>query len=136
MLKPKKTKFRKLHKGALKKTLQSVFFLVEKKESFVKLNSLQTARITAKQLESCRQSISRRIKRRGKLQMKVFPDWSVTNKPTEVRMGKGKGSVSYWACKVVPGTTIFEISGAEREVAISALKAGATKLPIPVKISS
>jgi large subunit ribosomal protein L16 len=104
------------------------------KEGIVRLDSLQSARITAKQLESSRQSINRRIKKLGKLQLKAFPDFPVSNKPTEVRMGKGKGAVEYWACKVKPGTTIFEISGADRVVAIKALESGASKLPVLVKI--
>jgi len=70
----------------------------------------------------------------GKLQLKAFPDWAVSNKPTEVRMGKGKGAVEFWACKVKPGTTIFEISGADRQIAIEALESGASKLPVKVKI--
>jgi large subunit ribosomal protein L16 len=104
------------------------------KEGTVRIDSLQSARLTAKQIESSRQSISRRIKRLGKLQLKVFPDLAVSSKPTEVRMGKGKGAVEFWACKVRPGTTIFEISGAERDIAVKALKSGASKLPVQVKI--
>ena len=114
MLRPKKTKFRKYQKQSLKKSRKNVLFLDTLKEGIVRLDSLQSARITAKQLESSRQSINRRIKKLGKLQLKAFPDFPVSNKPTEVRMGKGKGAVEYWACKVKPGTTIFEISGADR----------------------
>lgn len=134
MLRPKKTKFRKYHKQSLKKSRKNVLFLDTLKEGIVRLDSLQSARITAKQLESSRQSINRRIKKLGKLQLKAFPDFPVSNKPTEVRMGKGKGAVEYWACKVKPGTTIFEISGADRVVAIKALESGASKLPVLVKI--
>ncbi|KAH8042878.1 50S ribosomal protein L16 (mitochondrion) [Aureococcus anophagefferens] len=134
MLRPKKTKFRKYQKQSLKKSRKNVLFLDTLKEGIVRLDSLQSARITAKQLESSRQSISRRIKKLGKLQLKAFPDFPVSNKPTEVRMGKGKGAVEYWACKVKPGTTIFEISGADRVVAIKALESGASKLPVLVKI--
>ena len=113
MLRPKKTKFRKYQKQSLKKSRKNVLFLDTLKEGIVRIDSLQSARITAKQLESSRQSINRRIKKLGKLQLKAFPDFPVSNKPTEVRMGKGKGAVEYWACKVKPGTTIFEISGAD-----------------------
>lgn len=134
MLKPKKTKYRKYQKGTLKSTRKNVSFLDTLKEGAVRIDSLQSARLTAKQIESSRQSISRRIKRLGKLQLKVFPDLAVSNKPTEVRMGKGKGAVEFWACKVRPGTTIFEISGAEREISVKALKSGASKLPVQVKI--
>jgi large subunit ribosomal protein L16 len=134
MLRPKKTKFRKYQKQSLKKSRKNVLFLDTLKEGIVRIDSLQSARITAKQLESSRQSISRRIKKLGKLQLKAFPDFPVSNKPTEVRMGKGKGAVEYWACKVKPGTTIFEISGADRVVAIKALESGASKLPVLVKI--
>jgi len=134
MLRPKKTKFRKYQKQSLKKSRKNVLFLDTLKEGIVRLDSLQSARITAKQLESSRKSINRRIKKLGKLQLKAFPDFPVSNKPTEVRMGKGKGAVEYWACKVKPGTTIFEISGADRVVAIKALESGASKLPVLVKI--
>jgi large subunit ribosomal protein L16 len=134
MLRPKKTKFRKYQKQSLKKSRKNVLFLDTLKEGIVRIDSLQSARITAKQLESSRQSINRRIKKLGKLQLKAFPDFPVSNKPTEVRMGKGKGAVEYWACKVKPGTTIFEISGADRVVAIKALESGASKLPVLVKI--
>jgi large subunit ribosomal protein L16 len=134
MLKPKKTKYRKYQKGTLKSTRKNVSFLDTLKEGTVRIDSLQSARLTAKQIESSRQSISRRIKRLGKLQLKVFPDLAVSSKPTEVRMGKGKGAVEFWACKVRPGTTIFEISGAERDIAVKALKSGASKLPVQVKI--
>ena len=134
MLRPKKTKFRKYQKQSLKKSRKNVLFLDTLKEGIVRLDSLQSARITAKQLESSRQSINRRIKKLGKLQLKAFPDFPVSNKPTEVRMGKGKGAVEYWACKVKPGTTIFEISGADRVVAIKALESGASKLPVLGKI--
>jgi large subunit ribosomal protein L16 len=134
MLRPKKTKFRKYQKQSLKKSRKNVLFLDTLKEGIVRLDSLQSARITAKQLESSRQSINRRIKKLGKLQLKAFPDFPVSNKPTEVRMGKGKGAIEYWACKVKPGTTIFEISGADRVVAIKALESGASKLPVLVKI--
>ena len=134
MLKPKKTKYRKHQKRPLKSNRKNIFFLDTLKEGVVRLDSLQSARITSKQIESCRQSISRRIKRFGKLQIKAFPDWAVSSKPTEVRMGKGKGAVEFWACKVKPGMTLFEISGADKAIAIKALESGASKLPVQVKI--
>lgn len=134
MLRPKKTKFRKYRKGSLNFTPKNTLLLERFKEGTVRLESLQFARITAKQLESCRQSINKRIKRKGKLQVRVFPDWPVTSKPTEVRMGKGKGAVDFWVCKVTPGMTLFEISGASKEMAILALQSGASKLPVQVKI--
>jgi len=134
MLKPKKTKFRKYQKRPLKHNRKNIPFLDTVREGVVRLDSLQSARLTAKQIESSRQSITRKIKRLGKLQLKAFPDWAASNKPTEVRMGKGKGAVEFWACKVKPGTTIFEISGADRQIAIEALESGASKLPVKVKI--
>lgn len=134
MLKPKKTKFRKHQKGTLKSNRKSVLFTNTLKEGLLRLDSMQSARITSKQLESCRQSISRRIKRVGKLEIKAFPDLSVSKKPTEVRMGKGKGAIDFWVCKVKPGTTVFEISGAQRATSIKALKSAASKLPIQVRI--
>ena len=134
MLKPKKTKYRKYQKHSLRKNRNSIFFLDTLKEGVVRLDSLQSARITAKQIESSRQSINRKIKRLGKLQLKAFPDWPVSSKPTEVRMGKGKGAIDFWSCKVKPGSTIFEISGADRFLAVEGLKSGASKLPVQVKI--
>jgi len=134
MLKPKKTKYRKHQKGTLKNNRKSVLFTNTLKEGILRLDSAQSARISSKQLESCRQSITRRIKRVGKLQIKAFPDWSITKKPTEVRMGKGKGAIDFWVCKVKPGMTVFEISGAERSTSIKALKSAASKLPIQVRI--
>jgi len=134
MLKPKKTKYRKHQKGTLKRNRKSIFFTNTLKEGVLRLDSMQSARISSKQLESCRQSITRRIKRVGKLQIKAFPDWSITKKPTEVRMGKGKGSIDFWVCKVKPGMTVFEISGAQRSTSIKALESAASKLPIQVRI--
>ena len=134
MLKPKKTKYRKYQKGTIKSSRKNVLFIDTLKEGVFRLDSQQSARITAKQLESCRQSISRRIKRLGKLQIRSFPDLAVSKKPTEVRMGKGKGAVDFWCCKVKPGTTLFEISGADRKTSIRALESTIAKLPIKVTI--
>jgi large subunit ribosomal protein L16 len=134
MLKPKKTKFRKHQKGILKRTRKSILFINTLKEGVLRLDSQQSARITSKQIESCRQSISRRIKRLGKLQIKSFPDWAVSKKPTEVRMGKGKGAVEFWGAKVKPGTTLFEISGANNTISRKALESTIPKLPVKVKI--
>jgi large subunit ribosomal protein L16 len=134
MLKPKKTKFRKHQKGDLKGTRKSILFVNTLKEGVFRLDSQQSARITSKQIESCRQSINRRVKRLGKLQVRSFPDLAISKKPTEVRMGKGKGSVEFWGCKVKPGTTLFEISGADCVISLRALKSAIPKLPIKVKI--
>jgi len=134
MLKPKKTKFRKHQKGTLKTNKKSVLFVDTLKEGVLRLDSKQSARITSKQLESCRQSISRKIKRQGKLQICSFPDLAVSKKPTEVRMGKGKGAVDFWCCKVKPGTTMFEISGVTKKMSVIALNSVKSKLPIKVKI--
>jgi large subunit ribosomal protein L16 len=135
MLRPKNVKFKKNRKGSLRLSPKNFFLLTRFKEGTVALEATQFARITAKQLESCRQSINKKLKRTGKLYVRVFPDVVVTSKPTEVRMGKGKGSFSFWAVKLIPGRLLFEISGASREIAITALTAGIHKLPVRVKVS-
>ena len=134
MLRPKKTKFRKYQKQSLKKSRKNVLFLDTLKEGIVRLDSLQSARITAKQLESSRQSINRRIKKLGKLQLKAFPDFPVSNKPTEVRMGKGKGAVDTWVASIHPGRILYEIDGVPEAIASEALRLAAYKLSVKTKI--
>ena len=133
MLKPKKTKYRKYQKGTIKSSRKNVLFIDTLKEGVFRLDSQQSARITAKQLESCRQSISRRIKRLGKLQIRSFPDLAVSKKPTEVRMGKGKGSPEFWAFRVKPGRILFEVDGVSEQIAKEALYKASAKLPIKTK---
>ena len=130
-LQPRNTKYRKARKGRLKK--------LEFKSNSVKFGELglkaQVAgMITANQIEAARRTIARKIKRKGKIWIRIFPDLPITAKPTESRMGKGKGAVSYWVARVRGGTTLFEICGIPRHVAVEALKAGSKKLPVKTKI--
>ena len=134
MLRPKNTKFRKHQKGSYKQGLKNFFYLEKAKQQIFCLETLQKSRLTAKQLDSARQVINKKIKPKSALVLKVFPDISVTCKPTEVRMGKGKGSVDRWVARVQPGRILFEIDGVPDEVALEALRLGAAKLPIRTKI--
>ena len=133
MLQPKRTKFRKAHKGRIKGDAKGGFSL---NFGSYGLKALQPERVTARQIEATRRAITRHTKRAGRVWIRIFPDVPVTNKPTEVRMGKGKGSVEYWACKVKPGRIMFEIDGVPEDVAREALSLGAAKLPIKCKIVS
>lgn len=131
MLKPKKTKYKLLQKGKLKYKNTAICFLSENKKNTTKLISLQTFRLTAKQLEAAQLSIVKSLKRgTNKLELKVFPDLAVTKKPNEVRMGKGKGSVEFWTCRVYKGTILFEIYGGNNKNNKDALITGSKKLPI------
>jgi len=130
-LQPRKTKYKKTRKGRLKK--------FEFKSNSVKfgefgLKAQVAGMITANQIEAARRTIARKIKRKGKLWIRIFPDLPITAKPTESRMGKGKGAVSYWVARVRGGTTLFEICGIPKHIAIEALEAGSKKLPIRTKI--
>lgn len=130
MLSPKKTKFRKAHKGRIHGVAKSGFSLAFGNYG---LKALEPERVTARQIEAARRVITRFMKRQGKLWIKIFPDVPVSSKPAEVRMGKGKGAPEYWACRVKPGKIIFELDGVPEEMAREAfIKAGA-KLPIKTK---
>jgi len=97
------------------------------------LKALEPERITARQIEAARRSITRQMKRQGRVWIRVFPDLPVTAKPAEVRQGKGKGSVEYWACRVKPGRIMFEVDGVSEDVARRAFELAAAKLPIKTK---
>lgn len=127
MLQPKRTKFRKQFKGRIHGVAKGGFEL-----SFggFGLKALEPERVTARQIEAARRAITREMKRQGRVWIRVFPDVPVTAKPTEVRMGKGKGAIEYWAAKVKPGRIVFEIDGVPEDVAREALRLGAAKLPI------
>ncbi len=127
MLQPKRTKFRKQHKGR-----NRGFALRGNSVSFGEygLKSLQRGRITARQIESARRAITRHVKRSGKMWIRIFPDKPITKKPLEVRMGKGKGSVEYWVAEIKPGTILYEINGVPEDVARQAFKLAAAKLPV------
>ncbi len=131
MLQPKRTKFRKAHKGRIKGMAKGGTAL---NFGSYGLKSLEAERVTARQIEATRRAITRHMKRAGRVWIRIFPDVPVTKKPTEVRMGKGKGSVEFWAAKVKPGRIMFEIDGVSDEVAREALRLGAAKLPVRTKI--
>ncbi len=127
MLQPKRTKFRKVQKGRNRGVAKGGTYLTF---GAYGLKALQAERITARQIEAARRAMTRHMKRAGKVWIRVFPDLPVTAKPTEVRMGKGKGSVEYWAARVQPGRILFEIDGVPREVAEEAMRLAAAKLPV------
>lgn len=131
MLQPKKTKFRKMHKGRIKGAAKGG---TELNFGSHGLKAVQPERITSRQIEATRRAITRAMKRQGRVWIRIFPDVPVSKKPTEVRMGKGKGSVEYWAAKVKPGRIMFEIDGVTDETAREALTLGAAKLPIKTRI--
>ena len=130
MLSPKRTKFRKQFKGRVKGEAKGGFELAFGEFG---LKAMDPDRITARQIEAARRAITRYMKRAGRVWIRVFPDVPVTAKPTEVRMGKGKGSVEYWACKVKPGRMMFEIDGVSEEIAREALRLGSAKLSVKTR---
>lgn len=131
MLQPKRTKFRKAHKGRIHGLAKGGFTL---NFGSYGLKAVEPERITARQIEATRRAITRHMKRAGRVWIRVFPDLPVSKKPTEVRMGKGKGSPEYWVAKVKPGRIMFEIDGVSDDVAREALRLGAAKLPIKTRI--
>lgn len=127
MLQPKRTKFRKQHKGknnGIAVRGSSVSF------GEYGLKSVSRGRLTARQIESARRAISRHVKRGGKIWIRVFPDKPITEKPLAVRMGKGKGGVEYWVAQIRPGTMLYEIQGVSEELAREAFSLAAAKLPL------
>ena len=131
MLSPKKTKYRKQFKGRIHGSAKGGFSL---NFGAYGLKALEPERVTARQIEAARRAITRQMKRQGRVWIRVFPDLPVTDKPAEVRMGKGKGAVEYWAARVHPGRILFEIDGVADDVARQSLLLGAAKLPIRTKI--
>jgi large subunit ribosomal protein L16 len=131
MLQPKKTKFRKAHKGRIHGEAKGGTSLAFGQYA---LKATEPERVTARQIEAARRAITREMKRQGRVWIRIFPDLPVSKKPTEVRMGKGKGSVEYWAARVKPGRIVFEIDGVPEDVAKEALRLGAMKLPITTRI--
>lgn len=133
-LQPKKIKYKKIRKGKLSKLEFKSNKLVF---GNIGLKSSESGTISARQIEACRQAISRKIKRKGKLWIRIFPDTPILSKPIASRMGKGKGSISHWGVKVFGGTVLFEICGIkDPKIVLSALKTGRTKLPVKTKIFS
>jgi large subunit ribosomal protein L16 len=131
MLQPKKTKFRKQFKGRIKGLSKGGVAL---NFGSYGLKAVEPERITARQIEAARRAITRQMKRQGRVWIRIFPDVPVSDKPAEVRMGKGKGAVEYWAARVAPGRIMFEIDGVPDDVAREALRLGAAKLPIKTKV--
>ena len=131
MLQPKKTKFRKAHKGRIHGNAKGGTDLAFGQFG---LKSQEPERVTARQIEAARRAITREMKRQGRVWIRVFPDLPVSKKPTEVRMGKGKGAVEFWAARVKPGRIVFEIDGVSEETAKEALRLGAMKLPITTRV--
>ncbi|MGI9481464.1 MAG: 50S ribosomal protein L16 [Hyphomicrobiales bacterium] len=130
MLQPKRTKFRKAHKGRIHGKAKGGTQL---NFGAYGIKALEPERITARQIEAARRAITRHMKRAGRVWIRIFPDVPVSKKPTEVRMGKGKGTPEYWAARVKPGRILFEIDGVSTEVAREALRLGAQKLPIKTR---
>jgi len=131
MLSPKRTKFRKQHKGRIHGNAKGGTAL---NFGSIGLKAMEPGRITARQIEAARRAVVRRIRRQGKVWIRIFPDVPVSNKPAEVRMGKGKGTPEYWAARVKPGRMMFEMDGVPNDIATEALELAAAKMPIKCKI--
>jgi large subunit ribosomal protein L16 len=131
MLQPKRTKFRKAFKGRIHGDSKGGTLL---NFGSYGLKALEPERVTARQIEAARRAITRQMKRAGRVWIRIFPDLPVTKKPTEVRMGKGKGAIELWAARVAPGRIMFEVDGVTEETAREALRLGAAKLPIRTRI--
>ncbi|BDX07997.1 50S ribosomal protein L16 [Planctobacterium marinum] len=125
MLQPKRMKFRKMHKGRNRGLASG------NKVSFgtFGLKSVGRGRMTARQIEAARRAMTRHVKRQGKIWIRVFPDKPITEKPLEVRQGKGKGNVEYWVCQIQPGRVLYEMEGVPEELAREAFELAAAKLP-------
>src|ERR1700758_4292820 len=131
MLQPKRTRYRKAHKGRIHGNAKGGYSL---NFGTFGLKAMEPDRITARQIEAARRAITRAMKRTGRVWIRIFPDVPVSIKPAEVRMGSGKGSPEYWVCRVKPGRIMFEIDGVTSELAREALTLGAAKLPIKTKM--
>ncbi len=130
MLQPKRTKHRKAHKGRIRGNAKRGDTLAF---GTFGLKSMEPKWITNRQIEAARQSMTRHMKREGQVWIRIFPDKPITKKPAEVRMGKGKGNLEYYAAVVKPGRIMFEVTGVSMEIAKEALRLGAQKLPVATK---
>ena len=130
MLQPKRTKFRKQHKGRIHGEAPGGTML---NFGTYGLKSTEPERVTARQIEAARRAITRYMKRQGRVWIRIFPDVPVSSKPIEVRMGSGKGSTDRWVCRVKPGRIMFEIDGVPEDIAREALRLGAMKLPVKTR---
>ncbi|MEX4355557.1 50S ribosomal protein L16 [Haemophilus influenzae] len=126
MLQPKRTKFRKVHKGRNRGIASGT----EVSFGTYGLKAVGRCRLTARQIEAARRAMSRAVKRQGKIWIRVFPDKPITEKPLEVRMGKGKGNVEYWVALIQPGKVLYEMDGVSEEVARNSFALAAAKLPV------
>jgi large subunit ribosomal protein L16 len=133
MLSPKRTKFRKGHKGRIHGTAKGGTTL---NFGAYGLKAMEPARVTARQIEAARRAITRHMKRVGKVWIRIFPDVPVSRKPAEVRMGSGKGTPEYWVCRVHPGRIMFEMDGVPKALAHEAFALAAAKLPIKTRVVS
>ena len=131
MLQPKKTRFRKQFKGRIHGAAKGGF---ELNFGQFGLKAVEPERVTARQIEAARRAITREMKRQGRVWIRVFPDVPVSSRPTEVRMGSGKGAPDYWAARVHPGRIMFEVDGVAEDIAKEALRLGAAKLPIRTRV--
>ncbi len=131
MLQPKRTKYRKMQKGRIKGVAKGGWSL---NFGSYGLKAQAPSRVTARQIEAARRAMTRHMKRAGRVWIRIFPDVPVSKKPTEVRMGKGKGVPEFWCAKVKPGRIMFEVDGVPDTVAREALRLGAAKLPLKTKI--
>ncbi len=130
MMSPKRTKYRKAHKGRIKGTSKGATAL---NFGSFGLKAMEPERVTARQIEAARRAITRHLKRSGRLWIRVFPDVPVSSKPAEVRMGSGKGAPEFWVCRVKPGRILFEVDGVPRDLAHRAFELAAAKLPIKTR---
>lgn len=130
MLSPKRTKYRKQHKGRVKGMAKGG---TDINFGSYGLKATTPGRVTARQIEAARRAITRHIKRAGRVWIRVFPDVPVSQKPAEVRMGKGKGSPEFWMCRVKPGRVMFELDGVEQDIARRAFELAASKLPVQTR---
>ncbi len=131
MLAPKRTKFRKAHKGRIKGNAKGATTL---NFGSYGLKALSPGRVTARQIEASRRALTRHMRRSGRVWIRIFPDVPVSQKPAEVRQGKGKGTPEYWAARGKPGRIMFEIDGVAQDVAKVALELAAAKLPVQTKV--
>jgi len=131
MLQPKRTKYRKQHKGRVHGLASAGTTL---NFGAFGLKAIEPGRVTARQIEAARRAITRHIKRVGRVWIRIFPDVPVSKKPAEVRMGSGKGTPEFWVCRVKPGRIMFELDGVSRELANRAFELAAAKLPLATKV--
>ena len=131
MLQPKRTTYRKAFKGRISGAAKGGFNL---DFGSFGLKAMEPDRLTARQIEAARRAITRHMKRAGRVWIRIFPDVPVTAKPTEVRMGSGKGAPEFWAARVHPGRIMFEVDGVAEDIAKEALRLGAAKLPVRTRV--